>query len=113
MSHDTPTMVRQRRTWLPVLGLVALGGWLALAALGGGGGMGACRAPPPGYHSEPDPLIVFGPGTLTFLLTAYFALGVRSLRVRLVLLSQCLALALAVTFLAVLFAPGCGVFVPN
>ena len=75
--------------------------------------MGACRAPPPGYHSEPDPLIVFGPGTLTFLFTAYYALGVRSRRVRVVLLSQCLALALAVTFLAVLFAPSCGVFVPN
>jgi hypothetical protein len=113
MSHDTPTRVRQGRTWLPVLGLVALGGWLALAVLGGGGGMGACRAPNPGYHSVPDPLIVFGPGTLTFLFTAYYALGVRSLRMRLVLLSQCLALALAVGFLSLIIVPSCGVWVPN
>jgi hypothetical protein len=104
-------MVRQRRTWLPVLGLVALGGWLALAVLGGGGGMGACAAPNPGYHSELDPLTyvrMLGPGTFTFLFTAYFALGVRSLRVRLVLLSQCLALALAVGVLSLLFVPFCG-----
>jgi hypothetical protein len=96
-----------------MLGLVALGGWLALAVLGGGGGMGACAPPPPGYHSEPDPLIVFGPGTLTFLFTAYFALGARSLRVRRVLLSQCVLLALAVGVLSLIALPSCGVSVPN
>jgi hypothetical protein len=78
--------------------------------------MGACAAPQPGYHSEADPLTyvrILGPGTFTFLFTAYYALGVRSLRVRLVLLSQCLALALAVGVLSLITVPSCGVWVPN
>jgi hypothetical protein len=117
MSHDTPTLARERRIWLPVLGLVALGGWLALAVVGGGGGMGACAPPPPGYHSVRDPLIyvwMFGPGTLTFLFTAYFYLRVRLVWARLLLLLACVALPLAVTFLPVAFAPfSCGVSIPN
>ena len=111
------TVVRPRRTWLPALGLVSLVAWFGLALLLGGGGTGACRPPPPGYHSEPATwtyLWMFGPGALTFLVTAYLALGVRSVWVRWLLLVPCLGLAVAVTFVALIFMPfSCGMFVPN
>jgi hypothetical protein len=109
--------VRSRRPLVLVLGLAGLVAWLATVLLVGGGGAGACAAPPEGHHVVPDPrtyLWAFGPGVLTFLVTAYLALGVRRVWLRWLLLALCLALAWAVTFVALVTMPfNCGMAVPN
>jgi hypothetical protein len=111
------TAVRSRRLPVLVLGVAALVAWLVMAVLVGGGGAGACNPPPPGYHWQPAPwtyLWGFGPGLLTFMVTAYLALGVRRVWLRWLLLVPCLALAWAVTFVAVVTMPfSCGMWVPN
>jgi hypothetical protein len=111
------TAVRSRRLPVLVLGLAALIAWLAMLLAGGGGSVGACAAPPEGYHVVPNPwtyLWAFGPGVLTFLVTAYLALGVRRVWLRWLLLALCLALAWAVTFVALVTMPfSCGIAVPN
>jgi len=111
------TAVRSRRLPVLVLGLAALVAWLAMVLIEGGGGAGACNPPPEGYHWAPEPWIyvwAFGPGVLTFMVTAYLALGVRRVWLRWLLLVPCLALAWAVTFVALAFMPfSCGISVPN
>ena len=113
---DARLLADRRRTPILVVGLAALLTWLAFAVIGGGG-HGACAAPRPGYHSVPSPwtyVWAFGPGTLTFLVAAYLALGVRRLWLRWMLVFLSIALAIGVTFVAVILVPSsCGISVPD
>ena len=106
---------RARRARIAGLGFVALLGFAVAALLVGGGGAGACAPPSPGYRSV-TPLWMYlwflAPAVVTFLVSAYVALGIRNLFLRWLALIPCLGLAWLAAFVALTLMPfSCGEFV--